>query len=201
MIDRELVAGDGTPFRLRTLGIDDAPAVAACVASDVDRLGKYLRWPDQTTTPAGASAFIAPFERREDGRIGMAGLWVAGELLGGVLLIHHDPVHANAELGCWIAAPGAGRGIVSAGCRQLIRTAIDLGVQRLMWESAPGNVASRRLAEHLGFRYEGTARGDYVVRNERLDTDRFSLVGDELATACRPAQPRRSAGTPPRRRR
>ena len=68
----------------------------------------------------------------------------------------------------------------------MIRIAIELGVQRLTWECSPQNVASRRLAEHLGFRYEGTARADYVVRNERLDTDRLSLVGDELAAAgCR----------------
>ena len=202
MIDRALVGGDGTPFRLRTLGVDDARAFAACVASDVGRLGRYLTWPDQTTTPDGATAFLGQYERQEGGRILMAGIWVAGELLGGVALIRHDPVHANAEFGCWIAAPGAGRGIVSTGCRALIRMAIDLGIQRLTWECAPQNVASRRLADHLGFRYEGTARADYVVRDERLDTDRLSLVGDELADAGRrPPQLRREADTPPRRRR
>ena len=43
-----------------------------------------------------------------------------------------------------------------------------------------GNTRSRRLAERLGFVFEGTLRSSYVLRERRLDVDVLSLVGPEL---------------------
>ncbi len=165
----------------RRLSADDAAAFAVHVSSDLDRLRTHLPWPDVTSTPEGAAEWLSAYDRQEDGRVGVGGMWHDGELLGGALLFHHDPGFATVELGCWVVAAGEGAGVVSAACRVLLAHArTDLKVERVEWHAASANVRSRQLAERLGFRYEGTMRSNYVLRGERLDTDVMSLVGTEL---------------------
>ena len=165
----------------RRLSADDAAAFAAHVAADLDRLRTHLPWPDVTSTPEGAAEWLRAYDLKEDGRVGVGGMWHDGELLGGALLFHHDTGFATVELGCWVVAAGEGAGVVSAACRVLLAHArSDLKVERVEWHAASANVRSRQLAERLGFRYEGTMRSNYVLRGERLDTDVMSLVGTEL---------------------
>jgi len=159
----------------------DADAFAAHVRSDLDRLRTHLPWPDVTSTPEGAAGWLGAYERQEDGRVGVGGIWQDGTLLGGALLFHHDPDAANVELGCWVVAAGEGAGAVSAACRWLLGYArSQLGAERVEWHAGSTNERSRRLAERLGFVYEGTLRSNYPLRGERLDTDVLSLVGAEL---------------------
>ncbi|WP_354700889.1 Putative ribosomal N-acetyltransferase YdaF [Paraconexibacter sp. AEG42_29] len=184
MIDVVLTARSGQRVRLRTLTSGEAGEFAGAVAGDLARLGEFLGWPERCAAPEGARAFLEAYEQQREGRVLHAGLWLDGWLVGGAILMHHDPVDAKAELGCWVTADGVGRGIVAVACRALIALACDLGVQRLVWRCAPANVPSRTLAEHLGFVYEGTARSDYALRGERLDTDVLALVGAELEVAA-----------------
>jgi len=159
----------------------DADAFAAHVSADLDRLRTHLPWPDATSTPEGAAGWLGAYERQEDGRVGVGGMWHDGRLLGGALLFHHDPQAAIVELGCWVVAAGEGAGVVSAACRRLLGHArADLAVERVEWHAGTTNERSRRLAERLGFVHEGTLRSNYPLRGERLDTDVLSLVGAEL---------------------
>jgi ribosomal-protein-serine acetyltransferase len=159
----------------------DADAFAAHVSADLDRLRTHLPWPDLTSRPDGAAGWLGAYERQEDGRVGVGGLWHERQLIGGALLFHHDPAAANIELGCWVVAAGEGAGAVSAACRWLLGHArADLGAERVEWHAGTTNERSRRLAERLGFVHEGTLRSNYPLRGERLDTDVLSLVGAEL---------------------
>jgi ribosomal-protein-serine acetyltransferase len=84
-----------------------------------------------------------------------------------------------------VEAAGEGHGLASAACRALLRVArADLRVERIEWRSTTVNVRSRRLAERLGFRYEGTLRSNYLLGAARLDTDVLSLVGGEIDQAA-----------------
>jgi ribosomal-protein-serine acetyltransferase len=170
-----------SPVVLRRLTAADADAFARHVARDLDRLLTYLPWPEATGTPEGAAEWLGRYDRGEDGRVLVAGAWSEGELLGGALLFHHDPVFNNIEVGCWVVAAGEGHGIVSAACRAMLAIARDeLHTERVEWRTTTVNPRSRRLAERLGFRHEGTLRSNYVIRGERQDTDVLSLVGDEI---------------------
>jgi RimJ/RimL family protein N-acetyltransferase len=111
----------------------------------------------------------------------VAGAFGEHRLLGGAMLFHHDPAHQKAELGCWTVAAGEGLGLAYAACRTLIALAREhLGAERLEWLCSAENVRSRRLAERLGFTYEGTLRSNFVLHGRRHDTDILSLVGHEL---------------------
>lgn len=168
---------------MRELTAADAEEFAAHVAADLSRLREFLPWPERTDTPEGAAAWLQPYADQEDGRVVCQGIEVDGALVGGMVLFHHDPVLATAEIGCWIVAGHEGKGLVRTACLDGIRRARELGVQRLVWQCDPRNTRSRRLAERLGFTYEGTLRSSYVVRGERLDTAVFSLVGGEIEEA------------------
>ncbi len=188
MIDEPLATALPDAVRLRTLGAADASAFARHVAADRARLREHLVWPDVTAEVEGARTFLARYEERLDGRVLIAGAWRGEELLGGALLTSHDPVNANAELGVWVTAPAAGRGVAMAACLALLRHAREtLVAERVVWRCAPANARSRRLAERLGFVFEGTARSDYLLRGRRTDTDVLSLVGAEIDAALRSA--------------
>ena len=76
-----------------------------------------------------------------------------------------------------VAAVARGQG------REEVRYVRACGVERIEWCAVTGNTRSRRLAEKLGFKHEGTRRSDYVLRGERLSTDILSLVGEEIDQA------------------
>jgi len=169
------------PVVLRPLTTADAEAFAGHVAGDLPRLSEHLPWPAVTDTPDGAAAWLGPYERREDGRVVVGGIWAGDALVGGALLFHHVPAADVVEIGCWLTAAAEGGGVAAAACTVLIGLARnELGAERVEWHSTTVNTRSRRLAERLGFQHEGTLRSDYVLRGERLDTDVFSLVGAEL---------------------
>ncbi len=60
----------------------------------------------------------------------------------------------------------------------------ELEVERIEWVTTMVNARSRRLAERLGFRHEGTLRSAYVLGGVRRDLDVLSLVGDEIERAA-----------------
>ena len=177
----DLDTGLPVPVVLRALTTADAVAFADHVAGDLPRLAEHLPWPAFTDTPDGAAGWLGPYERREDGRVVVGGIWAGDALVGGALLFHHEPSAAVVEIGCWLTAAAEGGGVAAAACAALIGLArSELAAERVEWHSTTTNTRSRRLAERLGFQHEGTLRSNYVLRGERLDTDVLSLVGAEL---------------------
>ncbi len=55
----------------------------------------------------------------------------------------------------------------------------DLGYRRYEWKCDSLNAPSRRAAERLGFRFEGTFRNAMVYKDRNRDTDWFSITDAE----------------------
>ncbi|CAA9566189.1 MAG: hypothetical protein AVDCRST_MAG70-2061 [uncultured Thermomicrobiales bacterium] len=109
---------------------------------------------------------------------------VCGEADAGWLTIQRvDRDDQDAGIGYTVTERYRGRGIASSAVRVAIALAfgpLDLG--RLAAVSAVDNVASRRVLERNGFRFEGIARGLLIIRGERVDHATYGL----LATDVRP---------------
>ena len=109
----------------------------------------------------------------------------SGELLASVGL-HFDRSRdaGIAEIGYWAAPAARGRGVTSEAVAAVCAWGFaSCGVQRLEWYAEVGNIASRRVAEKVGFTIEGTLRS-FLVRPEgaRVDAWVASLLGaDEIA--------------------
>jgi ribosomal-protein-serine acetyltransferase len=187
-LDQPLETRSPSPLRLRTLTPRDADAFARHAAADVEHLDEHLPWARAAAEPAGAREWLESYERGEDGRVLVAGAFDGAEIVGGALLLHHDPAAKSIELGCWATSGVEGRGVARAACGALIAYArARLGVERVVWQSSTVNPRSRALAERLGFRHEGTLRSAYVLHGRRHDLDMLSLVGTELDAFTPPA--------------
>ncbi|TNH27284.1 GNAT family N-acetyltransferase [Micromonospora orduensis] len=57
---------------------------------------------------------------------------------------------------------------------------LEHGFQRVELRVAPGNLASRRVAEKAGFSYEGLLRNAGFVRGGRVDLELWSFVAADL---------------------
>jgi RimJ/RimL family protein N-acetyltransferase len=169
--------------RLRQLTPADAEVFAAGIAADLKRMSEFLPWPALTATPDGAAAFLQRYEGPDGGRKIAAGAWYDGELVAGIVLFRHDEPAAQMEIGCWSLGAAAGQGVVRAACIEGLRLARSWGIERVEWRCSPENVRSGALARRLGFTLEGRLRSSYVLRDQRLDTEVYGLVGAEIDRA------------------
>jgi ribosomal-protein-alanine N-acetyltransferase len=102
---------------------------------------------------------------RAEGRHLSFGVHLGTELVGRLALsnIIRGPF-LNASLGYAIDERHAGRGIATAAVAQAVAIAWEEGLHRVQAAVSPGNAASKRVVEKVGFRHEGLA-----LRYLRLD--------------------------------
>ena len=63
----------------------------------------------------------------------------------------------SVDVGYWLGAQHRGQGFVPEAARAVIEwLGAELGTRRVTWWALPGNAASRRVAEKLGFAFAGT---------------------------------------------
>jgi [ribosomal protein S5]-alanine N-acetyltransferase len=99
------------------------------------------------------------------------------EMIGTVGLLRFDFEHRRAEVGYEMARRLWGRGLATEAVAAVIRYGFSvLGLHRIEAGVLPGNDASVRVIQKLGFREEGTRR-DYLYVKGRFESFRwFSLL-------------------------
>jgi RimJ/RimL family protein N-acetyltransferase len=163
---------------LRPWREEDAPAV--CEACQDEEIQRWMPIIPRPYTMEDALAFV-----RDDIGLGphqfavsLDGLVVASV---GLRLEQFQ----KAEVGYWCARPARGRGLVPRAVRLVCSYAFsELGIERMQVTFDPENVASRRVAEKLGFRREGLLRS--YMRNPdgtRRDALMYSLLPGEESGA------------------
>lgn len=107
-----------------------------------------------------------------------------GQLVGCLWTRRTDWVARSTELACSVASPVRGFGLAPEAVDALaIALLLEHGFQRIELRVAPGNVASRRVAEKAGFTYEGLLRNAGHVHSGRVDLEVWSFVPADLAQA------------------
>ena len=85
------------------------------------------------------------------------------------------------EISYAIAAEARGFGLAAEAVdAAAIALILEHGFQRVELRVAPGNTASRRVAEKAGFTYEGLLRNAGYVHSGRVDLEVWSLVVADL---------------------
>ena len=88
-----------------------------------------------------------------------------------------------AYIGYWIDEALAGHGYVPEGVVVLMQHAFEtLKLHRLEAAIVPRNTASRRVAEKLGMREEGVAKGFLQIRGVFEDHARYAMTTDDWKT-------------------
>ena len=112
-------------------------------------------------------------------------------MLAGMMGLHRLG-QGSGELGYWMTPAARGRGLVVEAAQRVIDWGFSpdgLGLQRIEWRAVVDNPASHRVAQRLGFRYEGRVRSALVngagVRADGLIAG--LLADDERAPQVWPA--------------
>ncbi|AYZ62284.1 N-acetyltransferase [Burkholderia multivorans] len=105
----------------------------------------------------------------------------SGRAVGTLALMRIDPANGVIEVGSVTFSPALQRTPISTEAQYLLmRHVFDtLGYRRYEWKCDSLNAPSRKAAERLGFRYEGTFRQALVYKGRNRDTAWYSIVDGE----------------------
>jgi RimJ/RimL family protein N-acetyltransferase len=150
--------GDG--LLLRPWEMRDAAAFARGVSDP-----EFLRWNSPRSRVMSQADAVAWIEHRAEtyARAESAYFCVEdaadGTVLGHVGFGAIDPHMRAAVVGYWVLPEARGRGVARRALARCARWGFEVvGLHRIALDHAVGHEASCRVAEHCGFRYEGTLR-------------------------------------------
>jgi ribosomal-protein-serine acetyltransferase len=102
-------------------------------------------------------------------------------LCGAIRLNHIEQDHRKASIGYYLGARHQGSGLATASVRAVLQFAFErLGMNRIELRCASGNAASQRVAERLGFSWEGLLRQAELVDGVYLDCFVYGLLRDDF---------------------
>ena len=105
----------------------------------------------------------------------------SGRPVGVASYLRIDPAMGAIEVGHLSYSPALQRSAAATEAMYLMMRRVfeELGYRRYEWKCDSLNLASRRAAERLGFRYEGTFRQMMVVKGRSRDSAWYSIIDSE----------------------
>lgn len=188
----------GENAQLRPLEPWHAPEFLAHIDRARPYVDPWIPWATFSTDLTSATAVLQRYadkQAKDTARI--YGIWRDGTLVGGVMFTTFDASSGVCEIGCWLEAAGAGRGLVTRACRALIDWAFgERGMSRVEWVATTGNTRSIGTARRLGMSRDGVLRKRAAYRGARHDCEIWSVLSDEWPTVDGPVEAAPGAGTP-----
>lgn len=173
-----------------------AQDVFGAIEESRSRLRWWLPFVDQTHSPDDTQAFIRRASRSKSNIVW--GIWEkeagssrrrAGRFFCGNVGLHAvSKDQGIGTLGYWTRKSREGRGYMTEASAAVLLWAFDvLGLDRVSIEVAPGNGASLKVIEKLGFVREGLLRRAQRIpcRQRRLDWVVAGLIRSDLRRARR----------------
>jgi RimJ/RimL family protein N-acetyltransferase len=130
---------------------------------------------------AAYARWVEKAETQEDPQFFAIVLEPAGRPVGVASFLRIVPEMGVIEVGHLSFSPALQRTPAATEAMFLMMRRVfgDLGYRRYEWKCDALNAPSRRAAERLGFRYEGTFRQMHVVKGRNRDTAWFSILDSE----------------------
>lgn len=156
----------------------DAGALASLVAANIGHLQTFMPKIVGLDTLFSAQKYLQGVVAA--GEEGTLLEWhiVAGDRLCGAVRINHiEPDNHKASVGYYVGEQHQGKGLATASVRAVLQFAFQrLGFNRIELKCASNNVASQRVAERLGFAWEGLLRQAELVDGVYLDHFVYGLL-------------------------
>jgi len=133
-----------------------AEAMTELIVRNHQRLARWEPWAEQPATLESTRTYIrSALDDFVRGRQ-ISTIIAVGGRFAGRCGMRINSYARSGDVGYWIEAEYAGRGVPSRCARALITAAFDeLGLSKVDLRTSVENVRSRALAERLGFSYEG----------------------------------------------
>jgi len=104
-----------------------------------------------------------------------------GRPAGWVTLVVSNWEHGLAEVGYALATEHHGKGLMTCALTRLLDDVFHhTAVERVEARCAADNIASRRVLEKCGFRYEGRLRGYFRLRGRRVDNLLYAILRSDF---------------------
>lgn len=106
-----------------------------------------------------------------------------GQVVGTFSLMRIDPQNRSVEMGWVLYGPKLKRSCLATEAQYLVMKYVfeTLHYRRYEWKCDHLNAPSKRAAERLGFKFEGTFRRANVYKGRSRDTDWHSMLAEEYA--------------------
>lgn len=168
-------------IEMRPFQPEDAETLIDLITQNRERLDRWMRWTAPVKTLEDAQGLIRQFtERLENDRGFHVGLWVDGQLAGGIACYPINHENRSTEIGYWLGEEYVGRGLVTRSCRVVIDDLIrNENVHRIEIQAVSNNYPSRAVAERLGFTFEGIRREFIWITDAFKDHALYSLLDHE----------------------
>lgn len=171
---------------IRPKQVGDGAITSAAVAETWDELHKWMRWAENRDAFTAESMEIrnrhvmASFILRDgieligvEASTGTAVIWCGFHDI--------DWQGRQCDTGYWVRESAHGRGFATEATNALVRYAFGaLGMRRVGLTHSGGNEASRRIAERLGFSFEGIQRDANILPGGRC-ADRYCFARFDIA--------------------
>lgn len=154
--------------------LDLVPEFMEALAESYEEHRRFLHWavpsPNYQTTYDHAKEAISNFQNRvNELRFGVRRV-SDRRLVGCIGLLIRDMLIPYFEIGYWIRSSEAGKGYTSMAVPLLEQYAIEeFSARRIEIKMGESNVASRRVAEKAGFKYEATIHLNRRLPNGEVD--------------------------------
>jgi len=169
---------------IRRFRPDDAARLFPAVRESVNELCRFMTWCHPDYSLDECDAFIARsatgWERGEQYNFAIFDA-MDQTLLGSVGLNRLDRTNRSANIGYWVRRSRTQCGTATAALRLIAGFGLqELNLRRLEILVPDHNVASRRVAEKAGAKFEGLLRNRIVLGDIFHDARLFSLVPEDL---------------------
>ena len=167
---------------IRPLLAGDAAALAQAAAESLDSLRLWMPWCDEQFGLAEAEQWVGVCADDLAARAAYSmGIFAVdgGDYLGGIGINQINRQHNFANLGFWVRAARQNQGVARRAVPMMAEFGLDvLGLARLEIVIAEHNLASRRVAEAVGARFEGVLAKRVAIRGTPTAAAMYSLTRD-----------------------
>ncbi|WP_119393982.1 GNAT family N-acetyltransferase [Salinibius halmophilus] len=170
-------------IELHFLTHDFAEPLFELIQQNFDMLAEWFPWPAFTKEVADSEQFIQrQLEAYARQKVWPLAIVVNGELAGMTDLHNINRDHRSAEVGYWLASRFQGQGVVTKALAAMLPLAFDLyDLHVIRIDAEEDNLASRNVAERLGFQLDGVIRGKIVRDQQPRDLAVYSLLRSEIS--------------------
>ncbi len=171
--------GVDSEIELIPLEQEHAPMLFALIDADREYLRKWLPFVDVIQSVESMSKYVNTLVEQRIIHENSATYCVAyqNELVGAVTLKDIDWFNQRCEIGYWLVSKMQKRGVVTRSVEQLIEYAFDeMKMNRLVIKTGVENHPSERIAQKLGFVFEGVERDGEFHHTCFIDLKVYALL-------------------------
>lgn len=163
---------------------EDAPLHSAAARESWPEVGRWLSWVHEGYRDEESADWIGSVieaRARGDDYEWFIFLRDTGRFLGGVSLRPLEHASRTANCGYWLRSTEAGKGYMTRAVRFVLAYGFErLGLERIEIVMQAENVASKRVAEKVGARFEGVLRNRIPWPTGNVDGLGYAIVPGDL---------------------